>query len=219
MARILKRSTQVDLLVGPFVLAADGSNYDASSFLSSAVLLNKHNTTSLSAKNDSTGCTLVSNGIYSTRLDVTDTNTLGYLTIVIQPTGCLPWRADYMVQLQNPYASFYDTSAYLDVNAYQVGGQTASATNLRYAASAMQLGTVYDDAGTYAGTTTVFYSDDIVTATADHWIGSVIKFTSGNLAKQGTVITDYELVAGTYGKFTVQALTAAPANNDTFIIV
>lgn len=67
-------------------------------------------------------------------------------------------------------------------------------------------------------TTTVFYSDDITEATADHYIGRVVIFTSGALLYQATDITDYALVAGE-GKFTVTALTEAPADNVTFVIV
>ena len=69
-----------------------------------------------------------------------------------------------------------------------------------------------------APTTTVFAADDITEATADHFNGRVIIFTSGALQNQATDITDYELVSAE-GKFTVTALTEAPANNDTFIIV
>jgi hypothetical protein len=43
-------------------------------------------------------------------------------------------------------------------------------------------------------------------------------FTSGVLAGQATSISDYAL-AGGKGHFTVVAMTEAPGNNDTFIIV
>lgn len=84
------------------------------------------------------------------------------------------------------------------------------------AASTIVLGTVSWD-NTNA-TTTVIYSDDITEATADHYNGRIMIYLTGALAGQATDITDYELVAGE-GKFTVTALTEAPADNDTFIIV
>ena len=68
-----------------------------------------------------------------------------------------------------------------------------------------------------APTTTAFRSDDITEATADHFNGRVIVFTSGALLHQATRITDYELLSGE-GVFTVETLTEAPANNDTFVI-
>ena len=67
-------------------------------------------------------------------------------------------------------------------------------------------------------TTTIIYCDDITTAAADHWNGRIMIFTSGTLANQATDITDYALVAGE-GEFTVTAVTSAPADNVTFIIV
>jgi hypothetical protein len=58
-----------------------------------------------------------------------------------------------------------------------------------------------------AASTTVFYSDDITEATADHFNGTrIVIFTSGVLQYQATDITDYALVSGE-GQFTVTALT------------
>ena len=70
----------------------------------------------------------------------------------------------------------------------------------------------------FSATTTAFEADDITEATADHYIGRIIIFTSGALQYQATDITDYEL-SGSNGKFTVSALTEAAGNNDTFIII
>ena len=69
-----------------------------------------------------------------------------------------------------------------------------------------------------AASTTVFYSDDITEATADHYKGRIVIFTSGALQNQATDITAYALESGE-GKFTVTALTEAPADNVTFIII
>ena len=94
-------------------------------------------------------------------------------------------------------------------------GATAAA---RLAQSAGQIipGTVDSTATT--PTTTVFEADDITEATADHYIGRVILFTSGALAGQATDITDYALNGGR-GQFTTTALTEAPGDDDAFIIV
>ena len=67
-------------------------------------------------------------------------------------------------------------------------------------------------------TTTEFQSDTITEATASHFNGRRIIFTSGVLTGQGTAITGYSLVGG-IGQFTVVAMTEAPSNNDQFIIV
>jgi len=79
-------------------------------------------------------------------------------------------------------------------------------------------GTVDTVTNTHTPTTTIFQADDIVELTADHFIGRVVVFLTGVLAGQATDITDYAAV-GCIGQFTVTALTEAPANNDTFVIV
>ena len=93
---------------------------------------------------------------------------------------------------------------------------TAAATKIALSAGTMVTGTVSHD--NTAATTTVFYSDDITEATADHYNSRIIIFTSGALQYQATDITDYSLVSGE-GKFSVGALTEAPADNVTFIII
>jgi hypothetical protein len=94
-------------------------------------------------------------------------------------------------------------------------GATAAA-RLALSAGSIVTGTV-DDTG-FSPTTTEFEADDITTAAADHYNGRIIIFTSGTLQYQATSITDYSLATGR-GHFTVPALTSAPANNSTFIIV
>ncbi len=78
------------------------------------------------------------------------------------------------------------------------------------------------DTATFAPTITALEADlvDIgsLEATADHFNGRIMIFTSGDLIFQATDITDYEL-ANSKAKFTYTALTSAPANNDRFIIV
>lgn len=96
----------------------------------------------------------------------------------------------------------------------------AAADRHRLAAKQIIPGTV-DTAG-LTPTTTQFEADDITEATANHFAQtdnarSVI-FTSGALLGQAASITAYSLVSGR-GRFTVAAMTEAPANNDTFIII
>ena len=67
-----------------------------------------------------------------------------------------------------------------------------------------------------ASATTTSFVTDLTETTDDHYIGLTIKFTTGNLAGQGTDITDYN---GTTKAVTVTALTEAPANGDDFIIL
>ena len=96
-------------------------------------------------------------------------------------------------------------------------GATAAA---RLALSAGQIipFTVDTATNTHTPTTTEFQADDITEATGDHYNGRIVVWTSGVLAGQATDISDYEAVGG-IGQFTVTAMTDAPSNNDTGIIL
>lgn len=101
-------------------------------------------------------------------------------------------------------------------NVTAINSVSAAAVRLSLSANQIIPGTV-DTAG-FTSTTTEFEADDITEATADHYNGRIIVFTTGALAGQATSISDYSLVGGR-GHFTVVAMTEAPANNDTFIIL
>jgi len=55
-------------------------------------------------------------------------------------------------------------------------------------------------------------------ATADHYNGRLILFTSGALLGQMSDVTDYVL-ANSLEKFTYSALTEAPSDGDTYVIL
>lgn len=96
-------------------------------------------------------------------------------------------------------------------------GATA-ATRLALSAGQMIPGTVDTVTNGHTPTGTEFQADDITEATSDHYNGRIVVFTSGALVGQATDITDYVAVGG-IGQFTVTALTEAPSNDDTFIII
>jgi hypothetical protein len=70
----------------------------------------------------------------------------------------------------------------------------------------------------FSPTTTQFDCDDITEATADHYNGRSVLFTTGALLGQTRPILDYALVSGR-GRFTVATLTEAPANNDELYLI
>jgi hypothetical protein len=104
----------------------------------------------------------------------------------------------------------------MDSNTSAINNSNAAAVRMALAAAQMTPGTVDNTAHT--PTTTEFEADDITEATADHFNNRLLYFTSGVLQGQYTDITDYALTGGR-GHFTVTALTEAPANNVTFIIL
>ncbi len=215
--RLLKQSTATTLLAGPFLDESDGKTAETALTISqSDCLLWKEGGTTLAQKNESTSATHRSNGLYTVPVNSTDTNTLGILTLSIHESGALPIRQDYLVVPANVYDSLVLGTDLLQIDVDQVDGSATAATNQSVAALTMQTGTV-DTAG-FSATTTEFETSSITEATADHYIGKRVYFTSGALQYQGARITDYALSSGR-GHFTVETLTAAPVNAQTFIIV
>jgi hypothetical protein len=219
--KILKQSTAVTILLGPFVDETDGKTAETGlTITSSDVQVWKQGGTSLAAKNDATSATHRGIGYYTVPLDATDTNTLGQFTVAVHESGALPVRHDFYVVPDHVYDGMIAGSDFLQVDTRQVNSTSEAAVQLSRNSLLTQTGTVYDDGATYAASTTIFYSDDITEATADHYNGRVVIFRSGSaLGYQATTISDYELVAGTYGKFTVAALTDIPANDASFQII
>jgi hypothetical protein len=98
----------------------------------------------------------------------------------------------------------------VDANVLGISGSTTAADALEAGA----LGTVRLTVG--AGSTTTAIATNLTEATNDHYNGRVIVFLTGALAGQAGSITDY---VGATKVLTVSALTEAPADTDTAIIV
>lgn len=121
--------------------------------------------------------------------------------------------ASYVVNLTDAVGTYRCCDL---IDMYAVAGDTEAVDDLKASIKTVVRGTV-SDAHT-APTTSLFAAADITEATGDHFLGRVIIFTSGALKDQATDITAYALVSGE-GAFTVTAMTDAPANGDTFVIV
>ena len=59
---------------------------------------------------------------------------------------------------------------------------------------------------------------DLTEATNNHYVGLVLKWTSGVLLGQGTTITGYEGWNGSVSKLIFDAVTDSPSSLDTFVI-
>jgi len=92
-----------------------------------------------------------------------------------------------------------------------ISTSTEAADNLEASAETIVIGAAA--AGTLS---TTQMTSDLSEATDDHYIGRIIIWTSGVLQDQATDITDY---AGANGLLTYTAVTEAPGDGDTFIIV
>lgn len=213
MSIMLKQSTATTIVIGPIVDATDASAETGLTISQSDVLLWKQGGAGLAAKNEASAATHRSNGLYTVPLDSTDTGTLGQLIVNVAEAGTMVFRGDYEVVPANVWDALYGSDK-LQVDAVELNSVAGSAANLERSASVIVRGTVTNSGHT--PTTTAFKASDITEATDDHFIGRVVIFTSGNLLRQATVITDY---AGATSVYTVTALTEAPSNGDTFVIV
>ena len=106
-------------------------------------------------------------------------------------------------------STFDATTDTVDVGA--IDGSTTAAARLSDSAETMVLGAAIT--GTLS---TTQMSTDLTEATDDHYNGRVIIWTSGVLQDQATNITDYD---GTTKVLTFTAVTEAPSDTNTFIIV
>jgi hypothetical protein len=101
-------------------------------------------------------------------------------------------------------------------NTDQVNGSASAASLLSVSANSMIIGTVDNTA--FTATTTELEASDITSAETNLYKDRWIIFTSGTLIREAKPITAYSLISGR-GHFTYQALSSAPANAVTFIIV
>jgi hypothetical protein len=217
----LKQSTAVTVVAGPFVDDTDGKTAETGLTISQGdCLLWKEGGTTLAAKNESTSATHRSNGLYTVPLDATDTNTLGVLHLSINESGALPVRHDFTVLAAQQYNSLIAASDKLQVDAVEINSSTTAAAQQAILATVCPSGTAKTAGGSFTNSgALVFYAQGITEATADHFNGGSIIFTSGALLYQRLSVTDYEWSGGAYLKFTCSQATEVPANDDTFIFV
>ena len=107
---VLRQSTAVDVLIGPFVDSTDG--YTAETGVSPSVRLSK-NGQALASKSDVTTPAHDSNGYYNCELDATDTNTVGTLVLIVAGSSTsLPVRHEYQVIEEDAYDAIYASGAH-----------------------------------------------------------------------------------------------------------
>lgn len=109
MAQILRQSTAVDVLIGPFVDLTDAATAETGE--SPSVKLSKNGQT-LAAKNDVTTPVHDADGYYNCELDTTDSNTVGTLVLTVAASAnALPVRHEYQVVEEAVYDASYTASA------------------------------------------------------------------------------------------------------------
>jgi hypothetical protein len=214
--KFLRQSTAVTPKVGPFLSTTDGATASTALTIAQADCILFLNQGAGAQKNSATSATHDTQGVYGVPFNTTDTGTLGHLKIAINKSGAFPVWDEWVVVPANVYDSLVLGTGVLNTNVFAIGGVTQNATNFAAAVSTMQIFTV--DTTGFAATATELETSSVTTAAATHWVGRNIIFTSGTLTNQATTISAYTLVGGR-GHFTYAALTSAPANGVTGVIV
>lgn len=131
----LQANTAVDLIVGPFVDDTDGKTAETGLAITQAEVRLSKNGANTAQKNEATSLTHDELGNYVCKLDATDTNTEGILTLMIHESGALPIKMDYQVLAQAAYISLITAkdTGYMDVNVKAVSEDTTAADNLESA--------------------------------------------------------------------------------------
>jgi hypothetical protein len=214
--KLLRQSTTAVPKVGPFLSSTDGVTASTALTIAQADCILFKNYGAGAQKNSSTSATHDTGGYYAVTLNTTDTATLGPLQLLISKSGALPVWDEWVVVPSNMYDAYVSNSVRYKVDLDQIG--TSQAARDYFLASVNQIETGTTDNTALTATTSVFETSSITTAASEHWVGRVIVFTSGTLAKQSARITAYSLSSGR-GRFTHTVVTSAPANGTTFVIV
>lgn len=125
----LQANTAVDLMVGPFVDDTDGKTAETGLTITEAEVFLSKNGGNHADKSEATSLSHKGLGNYLCKLDATDTNTEGILTLMIHESGALPIKMEYMVLAQAAYISLVTAkdSGYMDVDVKVI--ETADATD------------------------------------------------------------------------------------------
>ena len=177
---ILRQSTAVDVLIGPFLDLTDGAT--AESGETPTVKLSK-NGQALAAKSDVTVPLHDADGYYNCELDATDTNTIGQLVITVAKSAtALPVRHEFDVVDEAVYDALFGTTA-LATATNITAGTITTVTNLTNAPG--------------AGDFTATMKTSIGTAVAASAVASVTGNVGGNVGGSvGSVVGAVGSVTG-----------------------
>lgn len=108
---ILKQSTAVNVIIGPFVDSTNGNDEEDGLTIAQADVRLSKNAGADAQKNDNTTCAHEGDGFYMCELDATDTNTVGQLTLWVHVAGALAVRHDYQIIEEAVYDIMFAASA------------------------------------------------------------------------------------------------------------
>jgi hypothetical protein len=197
--RFLRQSTaSQEILLGPFVAAADGTAQTGLTIANTDIKLLYAGGTSETNKN-SGGGTHIAGGRYSAVLDATDTATVGILEVSVNATSGIPWNKSYYVLEEEVFDDFFAASAvgYLkpttagrDLDVTTTGEAGLDLANVNFPVGALPFLAIVDNGTCQAGGSTTTAVIRAASAFGTNVLaGKTIWFISGTNAGYCSVIT------------------------------
>ena len=134
--RVLKQSTQVDVLIGPlidngdFKAVEESVAYNATGIDVDVIKGVTKADVSLANSAGDGYWRHVANGYYAVTLSTTDTGTLGPLRVAFEATGVLPCWEDFLVVPANVYDAMVAGTDYLKSDAVEISSSSTAADNV-----------------------------------------------------------------------------------------
>lgn len=121
---IVRQSTAVTIVLGPFVDATDGVTAETSLTIAQADVRLSKNGGAFAQRSASGNLSHMENGNYALPLSTTDTNTVGTLRVHVNESGALPVWESLQVVEEDVYDALFAASAtgLLPANVTQFGG-------------------------------------------------------------------------------------------------
>ena len=220
----LQANTAVDLMVGPFLDETTGKDAETGLTITQSEVRLSKNGANMAQKNEATSLTHDELGNYVCKLNTTDTNTEGILTLMIHESGALPIKMDYTVLAQAAYISKYTAkdTGFMGVDIAAISADTTAADNLELFTEVLENGTGLIDTGTFkAGAinaaalgadaiTAAKIADDAIAA--EHLAaGAIVAATFAANAITSTVVADNTITAA---KLNADCITNAKIADD-----
>ena len=180
--KVIKQSTQVDVILGPFLddtdfksletaLVSDSSGID----IDAISVITKSDVT-LSCSSGNGYFRHVSNGNYALTLSSDNTATLGALRVTYKANGVLPGWEDFLVVSANVYDSLIGNTDYLYTDVLQIASTSSTATTLK---------------------TNIPYLDEAISGVPTDTANAVWAASTRTLTSLGTLIADIDSVLST----------------------
>lgn len=219
MGGVLRQSTAVTLMMGPFLDENDGRTVETGLTIAQGSIKLSKNGGTKAQKNESSSAAHDSDGDYAVDLDATDTNTVGRLRVSIDVAGAGPVWDVFDVVEEAVYDTYYASGATgLDAAGIRTAVGLASAnldtqlgdipTNSEFEARTLPMADYFDPAAdTVANVTTVATVTNAVTA------GTVSDKTGYSLSSAGIqaiwdALTSALSTASSIGKLLVDNINA-----------